>query len=425
MLAPSQQISLLVEKPAVGGAMIARADGQVVLVTGAIPGERVRARIDRVAKGVAHATTVTVEDPSSDRREAPVDPRCGGGLYAHIAYDRQIAIKSLVIADAFARIGRIEIAPPAVEASREDGYRMRARLHAKFGRVGFFREGTHELCDPRSTRQLLPATAGVLEHVSATLRSLRLDTIAELDVSENVDASERVIAFHSATPVDSRQLEGLQTTNDLAGVVIAGAARAPALVFGSPHVVDNLRVDAGRIRLQRHVLSFFQGNRYLLGALITHVLGNVDSGADVIDLYAGAGLFAAASAVGRGARVVAVEGDRHGAADLATNAAGIGSISCVHDSVEAFLARAAPPSGATVVVDPPRTGMSREALEGTLRLDGSRIIYVSCDVATLARDARRIIDAGYRLGSVHAFDLFPNTAHVETVATFDRGQQAS
>src|SRR5712691_6784188 len=104
--------TLIVEKPAVGGRMIARAGGQVVLVAGAIPGERVAARITRVSKGVAYADTVGVEESSADRREPTADPLCGGSLYAHIGYARQLQIKSLIVADAFARIARMTLPGP-------------------------------------------------------------------------------------------------------------------------------------------------------------------------------------------------------------------------------------------------------------------------------------------------------------------------
>jgi tRNA/tmRNA/rRNA uracil-C5-methylase (TrmA/RlmC/RlmD family) len=108
------------------------------------------------------------------------------------------------------------------------------------------------------------------------------------------------------------------------------------------------------------------------------------------------------------------------AEDLAANAAAAGpSIKPLHQAVEVFT-RSAPSGGDVVVVDPPRAGMSSEALQGLVRLDGRRIVYVSCDVATLARDSRQIVDAGYAITRVDAFDMFPNTPHVETVVVFDR-----
>src|SRR5262245_19218308 len=114
--------------------MIARSNGEVVLVAGVIPGERASAQIERVARGVAYAQAVIIEEPSSDRRTPFADLLCGGCLYAHIAYGRQLEIKSQVIADAFARIGRLSWAEPIVVApSEEEGYRMRARLHMRAG----------------------------------------------------------------------------------------------------------------------------------------------------------------------------------------------------------------------------------------------------------------------------------------------------
>jgi 23S rRNA (uracil1939-C5)-methyltransferase len=155
------------------------------------------------------------------------------------------------------------------------------------------------------------------------------------------------------------------------------------------------------------------------------VVERIPLGCDVIDLYAGVGLFAVAAAVTRGARVTAVEGDAVAASDLKSNAAQTdGAVRPVHQPVEEFVRGVRPQSsgrvGLTLVMDPPRTGISREALEGICRMRASRIVYVSCDVATLARDARRLVDSGYVLTHVDALDLFPNTPHVETVAVLER-----
>jgi len=397
-------VRLTVEKPAAGGEMLARADGQVVLISGAIPGEQVVVRVERIAKRVAHAKVIEVGDASPDRREAFADPRCGGCLYSHIAYSRQLALKSEVIVDAFTRIAKI--APPnlpVVTPSPEEGYRMRARLHMRGPRLGFFREGTHDLCDARQTRQLLPATCDALERLTAAARSLgATELIREIELSENIDGSERVAHFDSVQPLELRVLEALAE--------IDGFTRGP-------HVTDTLSFGERRIVLRRHVLAFFQGNRHLLHRLVEHVVDRLPNGGSVLDLYAGAGLFAIAAAVMRGASVTAVEGDRYAADDLQANAAAAGGpIEAKRASVESF---AASMNGAdTVIVDPPRTGMTPPALDAVLRLRPRSLIYVSCDVATLARDARAIVARGYSLGPMQAFDLFPNTPHVETVVEF-------
>jgi 23S rRNA (uracil1939-C5)-methyltransferase len=417
MLIPGQTLSLRIEKPAAGGRMIARSDSGVILVSGAIPGEQITARVERIGQGVAYAATTAVEEASPDRRSPFTDPLCGGCLYAHIAYPRQLEIKSKVIAYAFARIGRIPLGSVVpVAASPVEGYRMRARLHVRVGRAGFFREGSHEVCDARATRQLLPETCDVLDAVAASLRQVNDDIVGELEVSENVDASQRVVHIDTAAPPDPALLSSLRQVAGLTGLTMSPAQ----IVAGDPHVVDALAILGQTVTLRRHVLAFFQGNRFLLGDLVSHVVGHIESGANVIDLYAGAGLFSIAAAVARNARVTAVEGDRTAAGDLKTNAASLnGAVKAVHQPVEAFVtaARTAP---AVVIVDPPRTGLSKEAVRGVVALRPHVVVYVSCDVPTLARDARRLLDDGYGIKTIDAFDLFPNTPHVETVAVFER-----
>src|SRR5256885_11175906 len=167
MLKAGDSLLLTIEKPAVGGRMIARHDGQVVLVAGGIPGERVRARVERTAKSVAYAQTTAIEEASADRRTWDGDAWCGGCLYAHIAYPRQLEIKAAVVADAFAPLGRVRL-PASLDIVRspESGYRMRARLHVRAMRLGFFREGSHELCDARQTLPLRADTCDPPDPVS-------------------------------------------------------------------------------------------------------------------------------------------------------------------------------------------------------------------------------------------------------------------
>jgi 23S rRNA (uracil1939-C5)-methyltransferase len=424
MLTPGDIIPLPIEKPAVGGAMIARHEGRVVLVSGAIPGERVQARVVRIAKGMAYADAVAIDEPSPDRRAASGDPLCGGCLYNHIAYPRQLEIKSRVIADAFTRIGHLELpAPVTVAGSPEEGYRMRARLHVRGLRFGFFREGTHDLCDARATRQLLPATLDVLDRLFAAVRSIGADAVREIELSENTDATERVVHLETSEPLDPRLLEKLVSVDGLTP---------------GPYVTDAISIGDGSLKLRRHVLAFFQGNRYLLSDLVAHVTDRVPLGAPLLDLYAGVGLFSVAAAVRRGATAVAVEGDKTAFDDLFANAAAVGAnLTAIRGSIEGLGASLAKPRPAwptlkevatargapaleVVIVDPPRTGMSPEALGGVLNLRPPRLIYVSCDVATLARDARKIVDAGYTIERADAFDMFPNTPHVETVVVFNR-----
>jgi tRNA/tmRNA/rRNA uracil-C5-methylase (TrmA/RlmC/RlmD family) len=417
-------IELDVERPVAGGRMLARHEGRIVLVSGAIPGERVRARIARTARHTVFADVVDVIAASPWRRTPFCDPRCGGSVYAHIVPEHQRTLKAAVVADAFRRLGGVTIGPPSMAGASEDGYRLRARLHVRGARAGFFLEDTHTLCDAAATRQLTP---DAMSAVAALLAQLG-DAASMVDVivvSENVDASARVLHLELKAGARAAQIDGrVRLADGVTGVTARAGERMMALA-GVPTVTDR----AGALfkgeppvpastEWTRSGASFFQGNRFLIGDLVSHVLARVD-GSRVLDLYSGVGLFAVALAA-QGVTVTAIEGDAASGDDLELNAARWPSRIVVRrGSVEAVTPALASGGLDTIVLDPPRTGASAEALASIAALAAPRIVYVSCDPATLARDTKALIAAGYRLASVTGFDLFPNTAHVETVAVFD------
>ena len=433
MIARNARLTLEIEKPAAGGRMLARHAGQVVLVAGAIPGERVIARVERVGKGVAFADSEEILSPSPDRRAGAADGRCGGNVLSHVAYPRQLALKGQIIQDAFARIGRMPLAnAPEVLGSPEHGYRMRSRLHVQGDRIGFFREGTHEICDAAGTAQLLPATNDWIAFAARTLAGLARRTggaheplVIGLELAENISGTARAVHVELHEGVDPGPFAAL--SDGLAGLSAQAAdARVPTTLAGTPSIEDTIEVGgarAGQLTLRRDVRAFFQGNRFLLEPLVERVASRIDAG-PVVDLYAGVGLFGLALASTGVRDVTLVEGDPISSADLARNAAPFGDrVAVRQQSVETFLSRSSGPASDTrpvIIVDPPRTGMTREALAGVINHEPPRIVYVSCDVATLARDARILVDAGWELAEVTGIDLFPNTAHVESVAVFER-----
>jgi 23S rRNA (uracil1939-C5)-methyltransferase len=429
-LHPRQLVEVLVEKPAAGGRMLARCEGQVLFVAGAIPGERIVARVERVERQLAFGTLVDVLEPSPDRRVPTGDPYCGGCFYAHVSYPRQLQLKAALIADAFGRLGRLPLGSPvAVAASPEHGYRMRARFHVEAGRIGFYREGSHELCDARQTGHLrdaaIDAVAVFVDRIDR--RGCRVSTVV---VAENLAGDARVVHAEAAS--------GSEISDDALDEAVGAAGLSGCTVMrpdgrigsmGRPAVTDTLAaLTGGRVpggALQRHARAFFQANRFLLPDLVTTVLDAVPSSGGVIDLYAGVGLFAVSLAAAGRADVTAVEGDAASGHDLRVNAAALPHIvTVVRRSVEAFLQHLRRVPEATIIVDPPRTGISRQAMQAVVALRARRVVYVSCDPATMARDARRLVDGGYRLVSLRAFDLFPNTPHVEALGIFDRVAEA-
>ena len=289
-------ITLDIDKPAVGGRMLGRHEGQVVLVWGAIPGERVNARIERVGRGVLYAETAEILNPSPDRRGAAADWRCGGSVYAHIAYDRQVRLKGEIIRETLGRIGRLPLSQaPTVMPSPERGYRMRARLHAQGPQLGFLREGTHQLCDAGATGQLLPATADWIAAAEGVLIRDGLEGLAAVEVTENVQGNERACHLILRAGVEDAPFAALLDAEPLIGVSAEQEDRAGAKVLaGSPFVSDVLHVKAGdaasALRLRRSARAFFQSNRYLLEPLVQHVAALVAEG-PIVDLYAGVGLF--------------------------------------------------------------------------------------------------------------------------------------
>ena len=424
---PGDRLTVTIDKPVAGGRMLARHHGAVVLVAAAIPGEVLEVEIERVQRGTAWATATRLVEPSPDRIDSGSDPACGGMAYGHIRYERQLALKQDIVRDAFTRLGRLPLeTPAAITPSPPEGYRMRARLHVQGSRIGFFREGTHELCDARSTRQLRADTLEVVEQISECIASIPLARVEEIELAENAAASERACHLTLSSGGDPSRLAHLAVIPGLTGASCSPRASARSLtVCGTPEVTDDLVFprEGGstvRARLTRNVRAFFQGNRFLLSPLAARVSQLVPSGR-AIDLYAGVGLFAVTLAARGDVVVTAVEGDRISAGDLKKNAAAVeGRLSVHHLPVEQVTSELADGQRSTVVLDPPRTGLSQRAIHVITGWRARRLVYVSCDVATLARDARVLVSAGYGLRELECFDLFPNTAHVETVAVFDR-----
>jgi tRNA/tmRNA/rRNA uracil-C5-methylase (TrmA/RlmC/RlmD family) len=426
MIEPGARIILDVEKPAAGGRMLARHQGRVVLVGGAIPGERVSARIEREAKGVIYADTATVLSASPDRRDAPEDWRCGGNVFAHINYLRQLDLKAEIVQDAFVRIAHMPLpSAPYIMGSTEHGYRMRARLHAQDGKLGFFREGTHQLCDAAPTGQLAVSTQEWVAQAQQRLARDGMGGLAGIEIAENIPGTQRVCHLELHAGADPARFAAL--ADGVTGLTFERTDRAGiAVLSGSPTIADVLHVIAADgivpLTLQRDVRAFFQGNRFLIESLVRHVVALVPSG-PAVDLYAGVGLFGLAVAAAGNPAVTLAEGDPISSADLQRNAQPFGDrVRIERRSVEAFLRSRGIPDGATFIVDPPRTGMSRDATASIIAKKPICIVYVSCDVATLARDTRVLLDGGYELEKLSGMDLFPNTAHVEMFATFRRAR---
>ncbi|MDE0829372.1 MAG: TRAM domain-containing protein [Vicinamibacterales bacterium] len=423
-------LDVTVERPVVGGRMLARHEGRVVLVAGAIPGEHVRVVVEHAKRDVLLAQTVEVLEASRDRRPVMGLAGCGGRAFAHVAYRRQLQLKTDIIRDAFRRTGRLDLdeSPPMV-ASPERGYRMRARLHVDAQRVGFLEEGSHRVCDVAGSGQLLPKTERLVERLGSVAAVLSEAGVKALELAEDLPGGQCVL--HLPRCEDRGGMadtwRALAELPGVTGLTSAGdvGAVGPRILAGAPRLTDPLGSflpsdGAGVLTLGRHAHAFFQANRYVVRELVTAV-ADLAGGPEVVDLYAGVGLFAVCIAARQGGHVTAVERDSSSVPDLRANAAPLApAVEVVRAPVETYLKRTPRLSGSTVIVDPPRAGLSREVLTRLARARPDRIVYVSCDVATQARDLRAFGPLGYRVALVRAFDMFPNTPHLETLVSLER-----
>jgi len=403
-----REVEIEVSKIAHGGISVGRLDGRVIFVTDAVPGETVVARIsDDRKKSFWRADAVRVLLPSEHRREhvwaaASIDRdprgRAGGAEFGHIALSHQRELKRQVLVEALQRMAGIESdvkveQMPGDHAANGLGWRTRIRLHVDDqGRIGPMASRSHSVIPVQEVPLAMPAV-------------------------------------QAATPF-SQRFEGMGTVDVLAPTV--GDAR---LVLGEqkPTVIRE-RVGEREFRLDD--TGFWQVHREAptaLSAAVQHAIDDAlfDPRAANLDLYGGVGLLAAAvgDRFGATTRITSVESDARATDHASENLADWVGAAAETARVDRWL-RDAEQSGsaadrermraATVVLDPPRSGAGTEVMGILGRLAPAQMIYVACDPVALARDVALAAEHGYRLAQLRAFDLFPQTHHVEAVAQLVR-----
>lgn len=413
---PGQLLDVTIERLGFGGFAIARHDGLAVFVPFGAPGDRARVEVTAVEKNFLRARIVALQQPGPQR----VTPRCrhfgecGGCQLQHIDYATQVAAKAEFVRDALVRTGGFDWPQPVVVHHAEPwGYRVRTQLKlaATSGERG---DGTHGRLRKRERRQLAAASAAA----------------APAGPPQTVLGFHRALS-HSVLDVQECPVLAPDLENGLAEVrrALAGLPRNewPYQIDGACGVggaswapdLPGMRKDL----VEHHVLgfryliepeSFFQGNRHLVPQLVAGALGD-ERGELAFDLYAGVGLFSLPLSR-RFTRVVSVEDERRactlGRVNVKTN--GCDNVTCLRSTTEQFL-RDNKERPDLLLMDPPRLG-AKPAIPLLLQLRARRMVYVSCDPQTLARDLRQLVDGGYVLEQVEGYDMFPQTYHVEAVA---------
>ena len=426
---------LTIEKLIYGGDGLARIAGndgrnKAVFVPFVIDGERVEASTVEEKPGFARAGLDNVVEASAQRVDPPCPHffRCGGCQYQHISYEHQLQAKAAIQLESLQRVAKVtRTEPPIIHASPPWNYRNRTRMKVhtlgEFA-IGYYRFRSHELLPVSECPISSPLINQALAKIWELGRTGNIRGVEEIEFFADADDQRLLIELFAADPHSADVLRTAEAIGaampEVAGVWAFRRQRdeeAPpsegtllsgdrALTYRTAH--NDYRVSGG---------AFFQTNRHLTDALVSLVCDE-EHGTLALDLYAGVGLFSLALAKSFD-KVTAAEIAPTSADDLHANAPR--NVKAVRATAEDFLQRNPPKQRPDlVVVDPPRGGLGKRVTDALARLAPTRIIYVSCDPTTLARDLHALLGAGYKVSELHLVDLFPQTFHMESVVKLSR-----
>ncbi|MEX1363210.1 MAG: class I SAM-dependent RNA methyltransferase [Nannocystaceae bacterium] len=392
-----QELEVDITELAPKGDGIGRLGDKAVFAAATIPGERVRVRIRRHRREWIAVDVLEIVEPSKDRviPRCPLYGECSGCQLQHVAYPRQLELKQQLVVRQLREHGGFAQAPvaPVIGAADPWHYRNHARFTVHDGQLGFVRHFRREFLPVPQCPIMEPAINGIMEQLHGTL--------------------------HGATQCNVRvgRPEG--------ALMIQPKLTLPegAPPTGQTSLVDELLGQRFRIS----AAAFFQVNRAQAERLIELVRDRVDAGPQgvVVDAYAGVGTFAVLLSPHVGT-VIAIEESGPAVEDARINAAGLDNVELRLGKAEEVLGQLAGPVDA-VVLDPPRSGCRPGALQAVIEHGPARVVYVSCDAESLARDLRVLVDAtpGFDLLEVQPVDMFPQTHHIECVATLVRREPAA
>jgi 23S rRNA (uracil1939-C5)-methyltransferase len=420
-----ETLELSLDGIAQGGEGVGRWNERVVFARGGLPGERVRVYLTEGRDSYAHGVVADVLAPSAERIP-PRQPDADHMPWQHIAYPAQLRFKRQILADQLAKIGRLDhaVVEATIAAPRPWHYRSSARFHGEGRRIGYYASDSHELREITVDPLLLPVLNDLLAGLRAVLRAGMLAP-AEIILRASEVYGYALAALRGAAGVDLADLRRIagawrMRCPALAGVVLLSAAGRQVETLGADVLIEEL----DGIAFQLHPAGFFQVNVAAASKLLELVRDRLEPRGHerLLDLYCGAGTFtlplaaAVSEVLGIEEHAGAVEDGRATAA-----ANGVANVRFEVGHVEMMLARRDSTFDA-VVLDPPRRGCHPRALAELLRLAPPRIVYVSCHPATLARDLKHLVAGGYQVARVQPVDLFPQTAHIESVTVLQPGK---
>ena len=427
------------------GMGIARVDARVVFVHGAVRGEKCIIRILKVLKNIAFARVEEIVERSENRAESdcPNFPACGGCDFRHLTYNEELEAKRMRVQDALQRIGGADIEVKEILGSEETThYRNKSQFPVSpAGKVGFYRARSHDVI-PTTDCLLLPPQAGTIARaVEEYLREFSVSAYDEktgkgllrhIYVRTNSDGAALVclIVNGKKLPNEAQLVERIRAAcPETIGVVLNMNTKDTNVVLGDTYRTlwgeDTLMDTLCGLTFRLSIPAFYQVNRPQAQRLYEKAmeLADLTGNETLLDLYCGAGTItlAMAAKAGKviGAEIVpeAIENAKENAkrngitnAEFFCGDAGDIAAKLARDDLKPDV----------VVVDPPRKGLSEDVIAAIGKMSPERVVYVSCDCATLARDVKIFAEVGYELKTATAVDMFPRTCHVESVALICR-----
>ena len=446
-LAKNQEHIVTIEGYGEGGMGVARIDGRVVFVHGALRGEKCRVLILKTLKSVAFAKVLEVVEPSCTRvtPDCPYFPRCGGCTYRHMSYEEELRLKRLRVQDNLARIGGSGVTVEEILGAADTlRYRNKAQYPvSKDGKVGFYRARTHEVIECEQCLLVKSEADAAAEALREYMRRCRVagydektgrGLVRHLYVRSNAAGESLVCVLVNGNELPQEEtlvalLRGacpkcrgiVLGTNTKKGNVILGDCYRT--LWGEDRLEDTL---CGK-RFRLSVPSFYQVNRAQAERLYAKAIEFADlTGQEtVLDLYCGAGTITLALS-DHAKRVLGAEIVPEAIDDARENAVRNGV-----KNVEFFCGDASDVAKKlaqehlrpdVITVDPPRKGLAADVVESIAAMQPERVVYVSCDSATMARDVKRFAELGYTVTRAAAVDMFPRADHVETACLLSKLQ---
>jgi 23S rRNA (uracil1939-C5)-methyltransferase len=411
----SSDYEITLEKLTYGGDAMGRLnDGRAVFVPFGLPGETVRIRLTQEKQNFARGEILEILKPSPDRIQAKCKhfAQCGGCHYQSLPYEKQLLAKTDILRDQLQRIGKIENPPvqPIVASPSEWNYRNHVQFHlTEDGRIGFINSDGNSIL-PIEECHLPESAIDDFRHDLQFESRMNLERVS----LRTGDDDELMLILESET----EETPELEIEADIS--IIHIYEDHPVVIAGS----DSLTIQILGKDFHVSAPSFFQVNTKMAEKMVEHLQSQLPTPASqctLLDLYCGVGLFSKFFA-SKYAKVIGIELSESANEDFAVNLDEFDNVELYEGTAEEVLPALASQLTQPIhmIVDPPRAGLDKHALDAILKIQPHVIAYVSCDPSTLARDAARLIKGGYTLKQVTPFDLFPQTYHIESISIFER-----